>query len=291
MTASLPLDLQALFALQQQAFAAQSFPPEAVRRDRLDRLQRLVEEHEQQIADAISADFGNRSHHETAIAEVFIVLGALAHTRRHLRRWMKKRRVRTSFHSLPGSSSILPQPLGVAGIVSPWNYPLQLALVPAIAALAAGNRVMLKPSELTPRFSQLLADLVAQRFSVDEFTVVTGDADVGRAFVQLPFDHLFFTGSTAVGRQVALAAAANLTPVTLELGGKSPAIVDDSADLLDSRAQAGGRQAVQRRPDLHRAGLRARARRRGCRISRRPTRRPSRRCTRRSRAMPTTPAS
>lgn len=234
MTAPLTLDLQALFALQQQAFAAQSFPPEAVRQDRLGRLGRLVQEHEQQIAEAISADFGNRSHHETAIAEIFIVLAAVAHARRHLRRWMKKRRVRTSFHSLPGSSFILPQPLGVAGIVSPWNYPLQLALVPAVAALAAGNRVILKPSELTPRFSQLLAELVAQRFSVDEFTVVNGDADTGRAFVQLPFNHLFFTGSTAVGRQVALAAAANLTPVTLELGGKSPAIVDDSADLPDA---------------------------------------------------------
>lgn len=234
MTAPLPLDLQALFALQQQAFAAQSFPPEATRLERLERLRGLVEENEQQISDAISADFGNRSHHETAIGEVFIVLAAIAHTRRHLRRWMKRRRVRTSLHSLPGSSSILPQPLGVAGIVSPWNYPLQLALVPAVAALAAGNRVMLKPSELTPRFSQLLADLVAQRFSVDEFAVVTGDAETGRAFVKLPFNHLFFTGSTAVGRQVALAAAANLTPVTLELGGKSPAIIDDSADLLDS---------------------------------------------------------
>jgi coniferyl-aldehyde dehydrogenase len=234
MTAPLTLDLQALFALQQQAFAAQSFPPEAVRLDRLARLKRLVEEHEYQIAEAISADFGNRSHHETVIGEVIIVLAAVAHARRHLRRWMKQRRVRTSFHSLPGSSSILPQPLGVAGIVSPWNYPLQLALVPAVAALAAGNRVMLKPSELTPRFSLLMADLVARHFSVDEFTVVTGDADTGRAFVRLPFNHLFFTGSTAVGRQVALAAAANLTPVTLELGGKSPAIIDDSADLLDT---------------------------------------------------------
>ena len=234
MTASLPFDLQAIFALQQQAFAAQSFAPLEVRLDRLDRLRRLVEEHEQQMAEAISADFGNRSHHETAIGEVFIVLAALAHTRSHLRRWMRKRRVRTSFHSLPGSSWILPQPLGVAGIVSPWNYPLQLALVPAIAAIAAGNRVMIKPSELTPRFSQLLSELVAQRFSVDECAVVTGDADTGREFVRLPFNHLFFTGSTAVGRQVALAAAANLTPVTLELGGKSPAIVDGSANLLDS---------------------------------------------------------
>lgn len=233
MTASLPLDLQAIFLLQQQAFAAQSFAPLAVRLDRLERMRRLVQEHEQQIAEAISADFGNRSHHETVIGEVIIVLAAIAHTRSHLRRWMRKRRVRTSFHSLPGSSWILPQPLGVAGIVSPWNYPLQLALVPAIAALAAGNRVMIKPSELTPRFSQLLSELVAQHFSVDECAVVTGDADVGREFVRLPFNHLFFTGSTAVGRQVALAAAANLTPVTLELGGKSPAIVDDSANLLD----------------------------------------------------------
>jgi coniferyl-aldehyde dehydrogenase len=234
MTASLPLDLQALFALQQQAFAAEPFAAREVRLDRLERLRRMVEDHEQQVAEAISADFGNRSRHETAIAEVFIVLGAIAHTRRHLGRWMKKRRVRTSFHSLPGSSWILPQPLGVAGIVSPWNYPLQLALVPAIAALAAGNRVMIKPSELTPRFSQLLAELVARHFSVDECTVVTCDAEVGREFVRLPFDHLFFTGSTAVGRQVALAAAANLTPVTLELGGKSPAIVDEGANLPDT---------------------------------------------------------
>jgi len=234
MTAPLALDLKAVFGLQQQAFAAQSFPDEATRLDRLDRLRRLVEEHELQIADAISADFGNRSRHETAIGEVIIVLGALAHTRKRLRRWMKKRRVGTSLHSLPGSSSILPQPLGVVGVVSPWNYPLQLALVPAIAALAAGNRVMIKPSEITPRFSQLLAELIAQRFSVDECTVITGDADMGREFVRLPFDHLFFTGSTAVGRQVALAAAANLTPVTLELSGKSPAIVDASANLPDS---------------------------------------------------------
>src|SRR6266498_2139950 len=171
MTAPLALDLKAVFGLQQQAFAAQSFPAEATRLDRLDRLKRIVEEHEHQIAEAISADFGNRSHHETAIGEVIIVLGALAHTRKRLRRWMKKRRVGTSFHSLPGSSSILPQPLGVVGIVSPWNYPLQLALVPAIAALGAGNRVMIKPSELTPRFSQLLAELIAQRFSVDECAV------------------------------------------------------------------------------------------------------------------------
>jgi coniferyl-aldehyde dehydrogenase len=121
--------------------------------------------------------------------------------------------------------------LGVVGIVSPWNYPYQLALAPAVPALAAGNRVMIKPSELTPRFAELLARIVAESFAEDEMAVVTGDALTGKAFTELPFDHLFFTGSTAVGKLVAQAAAKNLTPVTLELGGKSPAILDPSSDL------------------------------------------------------------
>jgi coniferyl-aldehyde dehydrogenase len=226
--------LRSVFDAQRQAFAHEMFPTLAARLDRLERLQRLIEDNEQQFIDAIGADFGHRSRHETIIGETFFVLAGIAQARKHLRGWMKQRRVRTSFHSLPGASSILPQPLGVAGIVSPWNYPLQLGLGPALAALAAGNRVMLKPSEITPRFSELLAQQVAQRFQPDEFAVITGDADTGRAFVQLPFDHLFFTGSTAVGRHVALAAAANLTPVTLELGGKSPVILDDQCDIADS---------------------------------------------------------
>jgi coniferyl-aldehyde dehydrogenase len=226
--------LQALFEAQQQAFARDMFPGRAVRLDRLDRLRALLMANEDAIAAAISADFGHRSRHETALAETVMVLAALSHARKHLARWMKTRRVATSFHSLPGSSRITPQPLGVVGIVSPWNYPLQLALAPAVAAIAAGNRVLLKPSELTPRFSSLLAQLVEHHFGADECAVVNGDAAVGRQFVSLPFDHLFFTGSTAVGRQVALAAAPNLTPVTLELGGKSPAILDASCDLADA---------------------------------------------------------
>ncbi len=232
--AAAPDRMRALFEAQQQAFAGDGFPAAAARLDRLQRLKLLLEENEDRFASAISADFGNRSRHETLIAESFLVLGGLAQARKHLVGWMKRRRVRTSFHSLPGSSWVLPQPLGVVGIVSPWNYPLQLALAPAVAALAAGNRVMLKPSEITPRFSELLAELVANRFAADECVVIIGDADTGRAFVQLPFNHLFFTGSTAVGRQVALAAAANLTPVTLELGGKSPVILDAGCDLADS---------------------------------------------------------
>ena len=230
-------DLVTLFALQREAFAREPFPTLEARLQRLDRLRALVERHGDEMARAISADFGNRSLHETAIAETFFVLAGIAHTRKHLKAWMKPRRVATSFHSLPGTSRILAQPVGVVGVMSPWNYPLQLALAPAVAALAAGNRVLLKPSEVTPGFSALLARRVAEAFAPEELAVVLGDADVGKAFVAQPFDHLFFTGSTAVGRHVALAAAANLTPVTLELGGKSPAIIDPGADLRQAAAR------------------------------------------------------
>jgi len=144
---------------------------------------------------------------------------------------MRARRVSTPVHLRPARSELIAQPLGVVGVISPWNYPFQLAVLPAIGALAAGNRVLVKPSELTPTFSELLRGIVAEFFSPDEFAVVVGDVDVGRAFSRLPFDHLFFTGSTAVGREVALAAAANLTPVTLELGGKSPVILDADCDF------------------------------------------------------------
>ena len=149
---------------------------------------------------------------------------------------MKTRRMPTGLVHRPGYNRLMRQPLGVVGIVSPWNYPGLLSLAPAIAALAAGNRVMIKPSEIGPRFSELLRDAVAKSFSADEMVVVTGDAELGRAFVALPFHHLLFTGSTAVGRQVALAAAANLTPVTLELGGKSPCIIDASCTDLNGAA-------------------------------------------------------
>ncbi|MEO8143774.1 MAG: coniferyl aldehyde dehydrogenase [Betaproteobacteria bacterium] len=224
-------DLRRLLDLQRRAFAAEPMPSRAVRVGRLQRLRGMVEKHEAAIAEAISADFGGRSRHETLVAEVFVVVAAVNHAMRHLGRWMRMRRAPTALYYRPGYNRVMPQPVGVAGIVAPWNYPLQLALGPAVGALAAGNRVMLKPSELTPRLSALLARLVSEAFSEDEFVVVTGGADTGRAFVELPFDHLLFTGSTAVGRFVAQAAAKNLTPVTLELGGKSPAIVDPSCEF------------------------------------------------------------
>ncbi len=206
-------------------------PGRSQRHDWLERLVQLTERHGQELVDAISADFGHRSAHETRLAELTLIAGAARHAQRHLKRWMKPRRMATALQFLPGRNRLLCQPVGVVGIIAPWNYPHQLAFGPAIAALAAGNRVMLKPSEYTPRYAALLAQLVPAYFSPDEMVVVTGDRTVAQAFSALPFDHLVFTGSTATGRHVAQAAARNLTPVTLELGGKSPAIIDSSAAL------------------------------------------------------------
>ena len=219
---------------QRAAFAEDMNPSLAVRRDRLARLAAMGEKHADAITAAISADFGHRSAHETQMSELVLVGGSIRHAQRHLRAWMKPRRITTALHYLPASNRLLRQPLGVVGIVSPWNYPYLLALSPAVAALAAGNRVMIKPSELVPRFSELLQQMVAEFFALEEIAVVTGDAQTGKAFSELPFDHLFFTGSTAVGRLVAQAAAKNLTPVTLELGGKSPTILDPSSDVAQA---------------------------------------------------------
>jgi coniferyl-aldehyde dehydrogenase len=223
--------LRALLRTQQTAFQSDMSPALAVRRDRLKRLNTLIESHAAEFAAAISSDFSTRSLIEIRITEMLVLQSGIRHAIRNLSRWMKARRVSTALAYRPGKSMILRQPLGVVGIISPWNYPLQLALAPLIGALAAGNRAMLKPSELTPAFSRALAGRVAQAFAVDEVSVVTGDAAVGKQFAALPFDHLVFTGSTAVGREVAQAAARNLTPVTLELGGKSPAIIDASCNL------------------------------------------------------------
>ena len=206
-------------------------PPHAVRADRLKRLQAMTSEHAEALIAAINADFGHRSRQETQLADLMMVGAAIRHARRHLKQWMRPRRAPTALHYRPGFNRILRQPLGVVGVVAPWNYPYQLAMGPAAAALAAGNRVMVKPSELTPRLSELLRRIVGDAFAEAELAIVTGDAAVGKSFVELPFDHLLFTGSTAVGRMVAQAAAKNLTPVTLELGGKSPAILDVSCDF------------------------------------------------------------
>jgi coniferyl-aldehyde dehydrogenase len=208
-----------------------AYPDQAVRADRLARLAKMTRRHAQHIIDAISADFGSRSAHETLIADLLSVDESIRHARRHLRYWMSPKQVPTGIKYRPGYNRLIPQPLGVVGVVAPWNYPYQLSMLPAAAALAAGNRVMIKPSEVTPRTAELMARIVTEAFGDDELAVFPGDAATGRAFVELPFDHLFFTGSAAVGRMVAQAAAKNLTPVTLELGGKSPVIIDEDSDF------------------------------------------------------------
>src|SRR4051794_8979429 len=187
--------LSQLLQRQRDAFAKERYPDLRSRRDRLERIAELVKRHERAFVEAIDQDFGHRSAHETRLAELYIVAAEARYATRRLARWMKPRRVSTPWHLLPARASIIRQPLGVAGVISPWNYPVQLALAPVIAALAAGNRVMLKPSELTPATSALLAELVHASFRDDEFAVVLGDASIGQAFSSLPFDHLFFTGS------------------------------------------------------------------------------------------------
>lgn len=212
--------------LQQLRVAQQRQRPDY--RQRMADLQRLGEvlrERQDELVRAVSADFGRRSPHETLAADVMVVREEISYLRRHLRSWMKPQRRGVNLPFLPARGEIRYQPLGVVGIVSPWNYPIQLALLPLADAIAAGNHVMLKPSEFTPRTNEQLAQIIAATFPEDRVAVVTGDATVGAAFSQLPFDHLLFTGSTAVGRHVMAAAASNLTPVTLELGGKSPVLI------------------------------------------------------------------
>jgi acyl-CoA reductase-like NAD-dependent aldehyde dehydrogenase len=213
------------------AAARDASPPWAVRKRRLQALFALLHDSQDAIAAAISSDFGHRSRAETQLLEIFPSLEAVRHALRHGAGWMRDERRDTSVWFLPGKSKIVHQPLGVVGIIAPWNYPVYLAAGPLVAALVAGNRVMLKLSELAPQTSALLAELVQKHFGTDEVVVVNGDAKVAEEFAALPFDHLLFTGSTSVGRHVMRAAADNLTPVTLELGGKSPAIVGIDCDI------------------------------------------------------------
>lgn len=220
-----------IFDLQHRASRRGPIADSRLRRDRLERLRSVVAGNEAALAEAISSDFGIRSRTETELLEIVPTLNAIRHARRHVAAWMRPERRRVDPLFQPASARVRHEPLGVIGIISPWNYPLQLALSPLVDALAAGNRAMLKPSELTPSFSELLRRLIAERFDEAEVAVVTGGVEVGQAFAALPFDHLLFTGSTAVGRKVYEAAAANLVPVTLELGGKSPTIVCPGYDL------------------------------------------------------------
>jgi coniferyl-aldehyde dehydrogenase len=226
-------ELERAYEQLKDAYRADMFPSTVTRRRQLQVLEGALVNRRQEIARAIDADFGGRSKHETLIAEVYICVQGLRHAAKHLHRWMQPQPRRVGLPFLPGRARVHYQPLGVVGVISPWNYPVQLAVLPVAIALAAGNKVMLKPSEFTPRTSELLQEIFEQVLPETVRTVL-GGVDVGVAFSQLPFDHLFYTGSTGVGRLVMAAAAKNLTPVTLELGGKSPALVHREYDLAEA---------------------------------------------------------
>jgi coniferyl-aldehyde dehydrogenase len=224
-----------LLAGQRRAFLEQGTPSAQARIERIDRLIASVIEHEMRIIEACTADFGHRSPDASRWAEVAFFLEGAKYCRKHLTRWMKpeKRSPMFPLGLLGARAEVRYQPVGVVGIVSPWNFPVYLALSPLAGVLAAGNRAVIKPSEVTPACAEVIASIVRKAFDETEVAVVTGGPEVGAAFTALPFDHLVFTGGTAIARHVMRAAADHLVPVTLELGGKCPVIVGKKADLGD----------------------------------------------------------
>ena len=225
--------LHAVFARQCQSFAADGIPSLAVRRDRIDRAIGMLVDHRQALCEALSEDFSNRSHEQSAMLDIAATLEQLKHVRKHMARWMRpqRRRPNLPLGPLGAKAEIRFEPKGVMANIAPWNFPVHLAIAPLAPMLAAGNRVIIKLSELTPRTADLLQTLIAETFAETEVAAFSGGPDFGAAFAALPFDHILFTGSPRVGKLVMREAAANLCPVTLELGGKSPVVVTDGADL------------------------------------------------------------
>ncbi|BCU64441.1 hypothetical protein F941_01954 [Acinetobacter bouvetii DSM 14964 = CIP 107468] len=226
--------LEQIFTQQKLAFKAQSYPSYEQRKQNLQTLYQMLVDHQDEIAAAISRDFSNRSADETRLFEVMTSLNGIKHSLKYLKKWMKPSKRDVGILFQPAKGYVLYQPLGVVGVIVPWNYPLFLAVGPLAQALAAGNNVMLKMSEFTPDFSVLFKRLIADNFRESHVTVITGNAQIAQQFTHLPFDHLLFTGATSIASHVLHAAADNLTPVTLELGGKSPSIVAQNADLKES---------------------------------------------------------
>lgn len=233
---SLETTLQELLGRQRAAFMAAPFPTAAARQEDLRKLEGAIKKNQDLIADALTADFGNRARPETVLSEIIPSIAAAGFARRRLAKWMRPQRRAVGMNFQPATNRVEFTPKGVVGVVAPWNYPIYLTIGPLVDILAAGNRCMIKPSELTPVTSALLAKLLGDIFPPEQVAVVEGDIAVGRAFCTLPFDHLLFTGSTGIGREVMRAAAENLVPVTLELGGKSPVIVADDFDPAKAAA-------------------------------------------------------
>jgi coniferyl-aldehyde dehydrogenase len=231
--AAIATQLRAVLDRQRASYLADGPPTAEQRIDRIQRAIDLLVDHQDRICEALDADFGHRSREQTLLTDVMSSVDALKFARKRVRRWMQRERRSVMFPlGLFGARAWIDyQPLGVVGVISPWNFPINLTFAPLAGILAAGNRVMIKPSEYTPATSELMRELIAAAYEETEIAVLPGGAEVGRAFTTLPFDHLLFTGATEVARHVMRAAAENLVPVTLELGGKSPVVIGHDADL------------------------------------------------------------
>lgn len=219
--------MSSIIQAQKAAFASQPYPSAEQRIEHLGRLKAQLLKYQDEICAALNSDFGGRSADESLLAEVMTSLEGVHYNSKNLRKWMKPQKRKVGAAQWPGSAMVTYQPVGVVGVISPWNYPFYLAFGPLAGALAAGNRVMIKMSESTPASGALARKMIAEVFEENHVAVFNGEVEAGVAFSKLPFDHLLFTGATSIGRHVMRAAAENLTPVTLELGGKSPCIISE----------------------------------------------------------------
>lgn len=222
--------LEQQFQQLKQAYALCPYPKYPARQQQLKALRQALQQHSAALCNAVSSDFGYRSSDETRLLEIMPALSGIDYHLKQLKGWLKPEKRHVHYSFMPASNRVIVQPLGVVGIIVPWNYPIYLALGPLMAAIAAGNKAMLKLSEYTPATNKVLSVICQHALGADAI-VIEGDADIAAEFSRLPFDHLLFTGSTAIGRKVMQAAAANLTPVTLELGGKSPVLIAPDADI------------------------------------------------------------
>ncbi|NQV65380.1 MAG: coniferyl aldehyde dehydrogenase [SAR86 cluster bacterium] len=228
--------MQAALQLQRESYLSEGMVSAGIRIDRINRAIDMLVKHSEAISDAMNQDFGCRPRQVNLMTDVSGSIGCLKHCRQHLKGWMKQEKRSSMFplNLLGGRSTIEYQPKGVVGVLAPWNFPLGMVFEPLAGVLAAGNRAMIKPSEFTPATSALISDMVSEAFDPTELCVFTGGPEVGQAFSGLPFDHMIFTGATSVARHIMGAAARNLVPVTLELGGKSPVVISRSADLTQA---------------------------------------------------------
>ncbi|NMC12019.1 MAG: aldehyde dehydrogenase family protein, partial [Chloroflexi bacterium] len=225
--------LMAILEKQRASYLVSSGATAEERIDRLNRGVAMIKKYENDLVKALAADYGHRSAGQTKVIEIYPVISAFKHAAKHVRKWMKPERKHLPFSmAISGAKAwIFWQPKGVVGVISPWNYPVNLTFIPVACLLSAGNRAMIKPSRFTPRTSALFGEMIPQYYDETELACVAPTSEISRIFSELPFNHLIFTGSIAVGSQVMRAAAEHLVPVTLELGGKSPVIIGKSAIL------------------------------------------------------------